>query len=147
MVSSSKYGKLLVLCAIHGNCTLFQVFVLEKLLRKKKPSHVGRAEVKMMLLITFVVISAGVGLSVHTYYASNTSMKKDIAQFILCESSGTLDCTLDSFATDILPVLHTLHNTILALLPVMILLINWDAKNSVKIKALLIPGKNSASDR
>ena len=77
----------------------FQQFVLKKLLaRKTIGKGVGPAQLKIMLIIIYYTLVGVMGLvsSVvsFTYYESKTNQEAIVA-YLLCESSGRLDCRLE----------------------------------------------------
>ena len=107
--------------------------MLKKLLAKKTKGvkKVGKAELKVTVIIIFYAFFGVMGLASNTYLSLNIPFQNSIIQYVICESSG--------FATDCLQVLDAKTNrTVSALLstafislllwPVVIIIFTIDPK-------------------
>ena len=105
---------------------LFQEFFLKRVLSKKKGGRAGKAQLKISAIIIYYVLLGVTGLVAFTYYEVSESYRMRIAEHILCESSGTLDCELNfDFGVRALSVLVIV---VISFLPVMVILFSCDPK-------------------
>ena len=104
----------------------FQEFFLKKVLAKKKGGRAGKAQLKISAIIIYYIFLGVTGLVAFTYYEASESQRVMVAEHIICESSGTLDCEL-SFDIGV-RTLSVLVIMALSFLPVMVILFSCDPK-------------------
>ena len=103
--------------------------MLKKLLSGKKAGNVGKAEVKMALVIFYYIVIGAMSLVTFTYIEIKGKANRDsVAELIICESMGNRDCDADLKELDALDVLASLSITLVALLPIVIVLFSIDTK-------------------
>ncbi len=113
---------------------MLQEFVIKKILRRRKSAPVVKGEVRIMIIIAYGTMLAVVGLVVYVYLTENISFQQDIAKHILCESTGTSpDCSLDESITNTLSSMFSSVRVMAALVPLMVLIVNFNLKITFKI--------------
>ena len=121
-----------------------QVLVLKKLLSGKKVGNVGKAEVKMALVIFYYVVVGAMSLVTFTYIEVKGKANRDsLTELILCESMGNRDCDADLQHLDDLNVLASLSITLVAILPIVIVLFSIDTKQIKEKRKSLISRRSS----
>jgi hypothetical protein len=108
--------------------TIFLEFVLRRIFQKRKMSNkVIKGELKIMILIVYTIILGILGIIGSVYVARNDGFLQDLTDYILCESMGSSgDCQLDTIVGTVISSLFSIAQVIFDLLPVMILVINYD---------------------
>lgn len=107
--------------------TIFAEFVLRRILMKRKVGKVVKGELKITILIVYTIILGILGIVGSVYVDRNDSFRQDLADYILCESAGSSsDCELDTIVGIVTSTLFSATQVIFDLVPVMILIINYD---------------------
>ena len=120
--------------------------MLKKLLSGKKASNdVGKAEVKMALVIFYYVVAGAMSMVTFTYIEIKGKANRDnLAELIICESMGNYrDCDVDLQHLDDLNVLASLSITLVAILPIVIVLFSIDTKQIKEKRKSLISRRSS----
>ncbi len=126
---------LFIIYPIHN----LQEFVLKKLIAGKKVSKVGRAEVKMAVIVSYYIIVGVLCLYTFTYFEVKAKANRDgLAELFLCESNGNSDCgDIDIDSVNILNVQAVAAIVMIAFFPVVALLFSYDTKTYRKIRGSL----------
>lgn len=116
---------------------IIQEFVLKKLLAKKQVGHVGKAELKIMVILLYFTIFGAMGAGANTYINIVEGFQDSTRNYIFCESIGTVtnfDCR-ELLDPDMTIVIHLLTTGLMALLlwPVVILIFSLNLKDSYLI--------------
>lgn len=102
---------------------------MKKLLAGKKVGNVGKAEVKMAMVVFYYVVIGAVSLVTFTYVEVKGKANRDtLAKLILCEGMGNLDCDVNLERLDTLDVLSALSISMVALLPIVVVVFNIDTE-------------------
>lgn len=97
--------------------------MLKKMLTGREVTNVGKAEIKITVLFIYYTLLGVMGLVAYTYLITDT-FGQDIAEFIVCESTGTLtngQKDLGTFKT--LLTLVTVNIVMVSFIPVLVVLI------------------------
>lgn len=117
---------------------------MKKLLYGKKlGDDVGKAEVKMSLVVMYYVVVGTTSLATFTHIeVREKTNRKRLTELILCESAGRKDsdCGLDLTDLDAANILSTISITMMATLPAVLLLFSLDLK-AVKRKQKKASGR------
>ena len=112
-----------------------QEFVLKKILNKKRLQigRVGKAEVKILIVIIYFSVFSILGIAAFAYVSQNVTYQRSIFAYIFCESSGfsPIDCfeeILDTRTREILGVILSTSTISFALWPVVVLIFVADFK-------------------
>ena len=108
-----------------------QEFVIKKLLAGKRMINVGKAELKIALVITFTVFSGIVNLVAYTRGDLRTTESlRSIQEHLVCESMGeSADCA--PIVESELSQLIIAGLVVLSFIPVVVLLVTCDLRTSV----------------
>ena len=110
---------------VASRCNSLQEFVLKKLVMKGKVEikTVGKAQIKIMVIILYDVFLGVVGLVTYTYYSSD-SFRTAITEYILCKSGGVeSSCTSPNLNLGV-ETLSVVSIMMFSLLPVVILAVS-----------------------
>lgn len=107
---------------------IFREFVLMKVLLGKEMGRVGKGQLKITILIVHQILHATLGIVGSVYADRNESFQEDLEEFLSCASMEVLaDCERDVISTgEYASNLFTASQVILNLVPVLILVINYD---------------------
>ena len=120
------------------NFFIMQEFVLKKLIARKKVGRVGKAEVKMAVIVLYYIIMGVLGLVTFTYYEVKTKGNREsLAELFLCESTGNLDCNVDLQNIEMFSVLAVAVVVMLASSPVIAVIFSFDPKSCRRDKQSL----------
>ena len=128
-----------------------QEFVLKKLIAGRKVGRLGKAQVKMAVVVLYYTIVGSMSLISFTYFEVKSKASRDsLESLFLCESTGDLDCTdisLESITT--LNALAVMVIVLVAFLPVVAVVFSFDPKICTRRnrKSLRISGKASSTIR
>ena len=116
-----------------------QEFVLKKLIKGKKVSRVGRAEVKMTVIVSYYIIAGVLSLYTFTYFEVKAKANREgLAELFLCESKGSSDCeSIDIDSVDILNIQAVVVIVMVAFFPVVALFFSYDTKTYRKVRGSL----------
>ena len=104
-----------------------QVLVLKKLLTGKKIGNVGKAEVKIGMIIFYYVTTGVMSLVAFTYFEIKAKANRsNLITLFLCESTGNMECDINLTNFDSLNILATVVIIMVAFFPVVIVLFSWD---------------------
>ena len=107
--------------------TIFQEFVLRRILMKRKPGKVAKGELKIVILIIYTIILGILSIIGSVYIDQNDSFEQDLREYIFCKSMGaSADCQLDTVVGTVTSSLFSAAQIIIDMVPVMILIINYD---------------------
>ena len=101
--------------------------------RKMQPMRVGKAQLKILMVIIYFSIFAVMGLGSYAYFTQNTGYLNSIFAYIGCESSGfaPIDCfaeVLDTRSRDIVGYLLSISTCTLVLWPVVVIVFTINFK-------------------
>ena len=114
-------------------------------MKKTKVGQVGKAEIKILIIIIYSAIIALIGLVASVYFQVNIGFQENIANYIVCESTGTSpNCELERSVTNTLLGMLAVTNLMFGFIPVTIFLVNCNPKHCKKI---LERGKSASSSR
>jgi hypothetical protein len=110
------------------------VFVLKKLLFKKKVVNIGKGELKITALFLYTLVLGVMGLVV---YSRVDLAQNDISleDFLICGISGRLDCTLPQ-STKELSILSVSVTALLCFYPAVAFLVHLDPRSCKRTKTL-----------
>ena len=108
--------------------TIFREFVLMKVLLGKEMGKVGKGQLKITILIIHQILHGTLGIVGSVYVDRNDNFQEDLEDFLSCESMGApSNCEQDIISTgEVASDLFTASQVILNLVPVLILIINYD---------------------
>jgi hypothetical protein len=110
------------------------VFVLKKLLFKKKVVNIGKGELKITALFLYTLIVGVLGLVSYTRVDlahNDTSLE----EFLICGIAGRLDCTLPQFTQE-LTILAVSATALLCFYPAVSFLVHFDSRACKRRKTL-----------
>ncbi len=117
---------------------IMQEFVLKKLVAGKKVGKVGKAEIKMAVIVLYYIVVGVLSLITFTYFEVKAKANREsLFELFLCESMGNLDCDIDLESIDTFDVLAVLVIVMVALFPVIAVLFSFDPKTCRKTKGSL----------
>lgn len=101
--------------------------------RKLQPARVGKAQLKILMVIIYFSIFAVMGLGSYAYFTQNTAYLASIFAYIGCESSGfaPIDCfteVLDTRSRAIVGYLLSISTCTLVLWPLVVIMFTVDLK-------------------
>ena len=112
--------------------------MLKKLLDGKKVGNVGKAEVKMGMVVFYYVIVGVMSLVTFTYTEVKGKANRDtLAELILCEAIGNGNCDINLARLDTLDVLAALSLNMVAILPIIVVIFSIDTEAVKKKKKSL----------
>ena len=121
--------------------------MLKKLIAGKKVGKVGKAEVKMAVIVSYYIIVGVVSLYAFTFFEVKAKANREsLAELLLCESVGNLDCgdiNLDSI--DSLNVQAVAVIVMIAFFPVVALLFSFDTKIVRKVRGSMTISRRSST--
>lgn len=104
----------------------FQEFVLKKLVARKKIGKVGKAQIKISIILIYYTVLGVVGLVSLTYFEVKIFNSEGLREFFLCESLGNPDCFLDVAPIKNIKALSVSVIVMLSFLPVIVLIFSFD---------------------
>lgn len=108
---------------------IFQEFVLNKLLSGRRVTNVGKAEIKITVLIIYVTLTGVMGLVTFTRLVlTYDAYGEKLAEYILCLTVGRSDCTLDQTPFNVVTTLVTTFFVMLSFTPVVVIFFICDPK-------------------
>ena len=103
--------------------------MLKKLLAGKKVGNVGKAEVKMSIVVFYYVVVGAMSLVTFTYIEVIGKANRDIfTELILCEAMGNGNCDVNLTRLDALDVLAALSINMVAILPIIVVIFSIDTE-------------------
>lgn len=107
--------------------TIFEEFVLRRVLMKRKLGKVAKGELKIVILIIYTFVIGALSITGAVYVDQNDSFQQDLTEYILCRSRGaSADCQLDTIVGTVTSSLFSIAQIVIDMVPVMILIINYD---------------------
>lgn len=106
------------------NYYFFQEFVLKKLILGKKVINVTKGEVKIIFLVIYSTILGVMGLVIHSR-VDLLRNDTDFEEYLLCGTSGRLDCVLPEEANEI-SIISVSVTALLGFYPALGYLLNVD---------------------
>ena len=95
---------------------------MNKLLSGRKVINVGKAEIKILVLIIYVTLTGAMGLVTFTRLVlTYDAYGEELAEYILCLTVGGSDCTLDQAPFNVVTMLVTTFFVMLSFTPVVII--------------------------
>ena len=112
--------------------------MLKKLLAGKKVGNVGKAEVKMGMVVFYYVVVGAMSLVTFTYIEVVGKEYSDtFTELILCEAMGNGNCDVNLTRLDTLDVLAALSINMVAILPIIVVIFSIDTEAVKKKKRSL----------
>ena len=112
--------------------------MLKKLLAGKKVGNVGKAEVKMSIVVFYYVVVGAMSLVTFTYIEVIGKANRDlITELFLCEAMGNDNCDINLNRLDALDVLAALSINMVAILPIIVVIFSIDTEAVKKKKRSL----------
>ena len=103
--------------------------MLKKLLAGKKVGNVGKAEVKMSIVVFYYVVVGAMSLVTFTYIEVVGKANRDlITELFLCEAMGNDNCDINLNRLDALDVLAALSINMVAILPIIVVIFSIDTE-------------------
>ena len=127
-------------------CNHVQEFVIKKLTAKKKVgSGVGKAEIKMAVIVLYYIIVGLMSQITFTYFEVKAKANRDsLQELFLCESLGNPECDINLGNINALNILSIVTVILVNFLPVVVLLFSFHPKaRKGRKKSLLVSMKTS----
>ena len=98
--------------------------------------RVGKAEIKMVMVVSYYIIMGVTSLIAFTYSEVEAgTLRTSLEELIICESTGNLECEVDSGTLIIFRGISTASIVMFAFLPVVVILFSFDFNICRKISS------------